>query len=121
VSKSGGFFLASAPAVERLEQGLLGEADQTFLSLHGHVVAPDDRLASAARSLDILRRSSPATQLDYLILVPTLRCNLSCSYCQVSRVSEGRRGSTGMRIRSSPCSPAWIARGEAREDRIPGR
>src|SRR3546814_2906530 len=27
-----------------------------------------------------------------LILVPTLRCNLSCSYCQVSRVNADRSG-----------------------------
>jgi hypothetical protein len=60
VSQSGSFFLASAPAAGGWIGGLLGEADQTFLSLRGHVFAPDDRLAFAARSLDILRRSSPA-------------------------------------------------------------
>ena len=32
-------------------------------------------------------RQAPRRELDYLILVPTLRCNLSCSYCQVSRAS----------------------------------
>lgn len=37
------------------------------------------------------RRAFPKT-LDYLILVPTLRCNLACSYCQVSRASETARG-----------------------------
>lgn len=30
--------------------------------------------------------------LDYLILVPTLRCNLTCSYCQVSRASAEASG-----------------------------
>ncbi len=30
-------------------------------------------------------RLTETRALDYLILVPTLRCNLSCSYCQVSR------------------------------------
>lgn len=34
------------------------------------------------------RRQSP-TELDYLILVPTLRCNLACTYCQVSRAAVG--------------------------------
>lgn len=37
------------------------------------------------------RRSSVSSELDYLILVPTLRCNLACSYCQVSRVALGAR------------------------------
>lgn len=30
--------------------------------------------------------------MSYLILVPTLRCNLACSYCQVSRVAERASG-----------------------------
>lgn len=40
--------------------------------------------------LDI--RSEPPQSLGYFILVPTLRCNLSCDYCQVSRAAEGARG-----------------------------
>ena len=31
-------------------------------------------------------------QISYVILVPTLRCNLSCSYCQVSRASARATG-----------------------------
>ena len=30
--------------------------------------------------------------IGYLILIPTLRCNLSCSYCQVSRAPEKAKG-----------------------------
>ncbi len=30
--------------------------------------------------------------VGYVILVPTLRCNLACSYCQVSRAPETARG-----------------------------
>lgn len=37
------------------------------------------------------RRAQPGP-LNYLILVPTLRCNLACSYCQVSRVNEDATG-----------------------------
>jgi His-Xaa-Ser system radical SAM maturase HxsB len=35
------------------------------------------------------RRRWVSHELDYLILVPTLRCNLACSYCQVSRAAFG--------------------------------
>ena len=35
------------------------------------------------------RRRWVSHELDYLILVPTLRCNLACSYCQVSRAALG--------------------------------
>ena len=31
-------------------------------------------------------------EITYLILIPTLRCNLSCSYCQVSRAPEKAKG-----------------------------
>ena len=31
-------------------------------------------------------------RLNYFILIPTLRCNLSCSYCQVSRAPEKAKG-----------------------------
>jgi His-Xaa-Ser system radical SAM maturase HxsB len=30
--------------------------------------------------------------MNYVILVPTLRCNLACGYCQVSRAPENARG-----------------------------
>lgn len=37
-------------------------------------------------------RGTAAQNMDYFILVPTLRCNLSCDYCQVSRAAESARG-----------------------------
>lgn len=38
-----------------------------------------------------VRRDTPSA-MDYFILIPTLRCNLRCDYCQVSRVAETARG-----------------------------
>jgi His-Xaa-Ser system radical SAM maturase HxsB len=58
----------------------------------GLVVRPGDRLGMTAFDWrTALRRYSP-DKLDYLILVPTLRCNLSCTYCQVSRVPIDKAG-----------------------------
>lgn len=54
-----------------------------------HVPTPLTQLAGAY--LDERRRAI-SDMLDYLILVPTLRCNLACSYCQVSRASENAAG-----------------------------
>lgn len=45
----------------------------------------------AGAFLDESRRYVPP-ELNYLILVPTLRCNLACSYCQVSRAAENASG-----------------------------
>lgn len=49
-------------------------------------------LAAAAGDYRTFQRRALRPRLDYLILVPTLRCNLSCSYCQVSRVNERQAG-----------------------------
>ena len=40
----------------------------------------------------VLKRKHIKSKINYLIIVPTLRCNLSCSYCQVSRASETAKG-----------------------------
>ena len=37
-------------------------------------------------------RSFISNELNYFIIVPTLRCNLTCSYCQVSRAAESAKG-----------------------------
>ena len=43
---------------------------------------------SNAAKFNKFARRYVSPKLNYAILVPTLRCNLSCSYCQVSRVNE---------------------------------
>lgn len=50
------------------------------------------QLARKAELFRLSKRRFIAEDLSYLILVPTLRCNLSCSYCQVSRVAEQAKG-----------------------------
>lgn len=49
-------------------------------------------LLTTANSFRNAQRSYIPDKINYLILVPTLRCNLSCSYCQVSRVAEKATG-----------------------------
>lgn len=56
-------------------------------SAHLHRGGP---LPEIARRWDVQARAARPVELDYLILVPTLRCDLACSYCQVSRVSLDR-------------------------------
>lgn len=69
-----------------------GEAWLNKLSAHGLEIAPNDRLGGVSSAWKSARiRNAPRT-LDYLILIPTLRCNLSCSYCQVSRAPISQFG-----------------------------
>lgn len=58
----------------------------------GLIIGKGDRLGQTASAWRTARRRHTPNRLDYLILVPTLRCNLSCSYCQVSRAPIDKPG-----------------------------
>ncbi|WP_230207062.1 His-Xaa-Ser system radical SAM maturase HxsB [Novosphingobium sp. Gsoil 351] len=90
VSSSGDFFQASADFAVRLATDALTTGDASQLQRWGLMAAAD--LDWNLQGLKLARRMSVVRELDYLILVPTLRCNLSCSYCQVSRVNETQVG-----------------------------
>lgn len=92
VSDAGRFAMASDGLVDRLADEALTASDLGALSAAGLLIRDDDPLARAAHVRGVADRIAPAGALDYLILVPTLRCNLSCSYCQVSRVSASAPG-----------------------------
>ncbi|MFL6861695.1 MAG: radical SAM protein, partial [Allosphingosinicella sp.] len=92
VDDGGRFFQANAAFVDRLESGRLTDADARFLETEGHGAAAPNSLTELARRREAARRLTIVGPLDYLILVPTLRCNLSCSYCQVSRAAVGAVG-----------------------------
>lgn len=51
-----------------------------------------ERLFALSEKAQEAARRAEVDRLDYLILVPTLRCNLSCSYCQVSRAPVDQPG-----------------------------
>jgi His-Xaa-Ser system radical SAM maturase HxsB len=72
--------------------GLTDEERRKFRELSVIIDEGDEwRLASLMRR--IRDAHSPARKrLSYLIVVPTLRCDLSCSYCQVSRAALDAKG-----------------------------
>lgn len=86
VNDAGTFFTGSDQFLARFLTASLEQGDCDFLRDEGHWLEDADALAWAAHKRSVARRITVAGQLDYLILVPTLRCNLSCTYCQVSRV-----------------------------------
>lgn len=45
-----------------------------------------------AHDYNVATRAYIPGKLDYFIIIPTLRCNLSCTYCQVSRADEKASG-----------------------------
>jgi His-Xaa-Ser system radical SAM maturase HxsB len=92
VSDSGQFFAGSVEFLGRLANETLSEEDWAHLKAEGVAVGQGDELGAGAYAYGIVERLARAGPLDYLILVPTLRCNLSCSYCQVSRAGVKQPG-----------------------------
>lgn len=82
---TGRFFLVEAN--RRAESRL-----PAFLRTCGFAFAGEDHLEHTSWEARRLARRTSASKLDYLILIPTLRCNLSCSYCQVSRAPLSASG-----------------------------
>ncbi len=89
---AGHFFISSEEASTRLARPQTTAADLAFLQQGGHVADSEKSIAAISHRFQVLARDTVPHRLDYLILVPTLRCNLSCSYCQVSRVNVDQAG-----------------------------
>lgn len=92
VGDNGRFFRGGEGFVERFANAALDAGDIAFLRREGHWVEAGDLLGEAGYLYALSERIAHADGLDYLILVPTLRCNLGCSYCQVSRAPAAAVG-----------------------------
>jgi hypothetical protein len=88
IDDTGRFFKATPDFSARWANGQFAASEARSLLEQGILSSRDDALANVARMRAAALRAIAPTELDYLILVPTLRCNLSCSYCQVSRADE---------------------------------
>jgi His-Xaa-Ser system radical SAM maturase HxsB len=92
-SEGGDFGFFDTSIVQRLLDRNL-TSDETEELLRKRVIAPrsdDWRVKSLAVQSSKHSPEKPRS-IRYLILVPTLRCNLDCSYCQVSRAPLDAKG-----------------------------
>lgn len=89
---AGGFFKTGHDFLDRYASGSLSVADYKFLRDGGHCYDHELDLQWTSFAYRWSRRQSQQKHLNYVILVPTLRCNLACGYCQVSRAPEKARG-----------------------------
>jgi His-Xaa-Ser system radical SAM maturase HxsB len=90
IDRAGRFSLVNPQLVARYEAGQLAGTDEDILA--GCGLLPRSDLERLAGTYIRARRQAMPGALDYLILVPTLRCNLACSYCQVSRAAVDAKG-----------------------------
>jgi His-Xaa-Ser system radical SAM maturase HxsB len=88
----GQHFLSDQNFLNRLSQSALNTRDISFLMERAMAFETEGDLNHTAYLSRLAKICEPPKRLDYLILVPTLRCDLSCSYCQVSRASIDARG-----------------------------
>jgi His-Xaa-Ser system radical SAM maturase HxsB len=89
--EAGRFFMAGDDLAQRLVDGQLSQTDRDYLSRRGMVTECGD-VNETAFLHTLARRLEPPSGLAYVILVPTLRCDLSCAYCQVSRAAKNAIG-----------------------------
>lgn len=89
---AGGWFKSNEPFLARYVTDSLTESDHAFLKLGCHGFETEHDLPHTSFVWRWMSRQCTARPLAYVILIPTLRCNLSCDYCQVSRAAEGARG-----------------------------
>ncbi|WEK51071.1 MAG: His-Xaa-Ser system radical SAM maturase HxsB [Candidatus Kaistia colombiensis] len=89
---AGGWFKSDRGFLDRYGKDQLAPDDLSFLQSNGHAYERVGDLSHTAFAWRWASRQAVASPLAYVILVPTLRCNLSCGYCQVSRAAETARG-----------------------------
>jgi len=89
---AGGYFKADEAFLDRYARDELSSSDLQFLKTNGHAFDELGDLAYLGFEHRFASRLYVPSGVDYVILVPTLRCNLACGYCQVSRVNEGTSG-----------------------------
>lgn len=88
----GQHFVSDQDFLNRLSQSELSARDVSFLMDRAMAFEVEGDLNHTAFLSRLAKTCEAPKSLDYLILVPTLRCDLSCSYCQVSRANIDARG-----------------------------
>lgn len=89
---AGGFFVSSEEFLSRYATGEMSDGDRRFLGEHGSSFDWPGDLSHTAFAYRWAARQNARNKISYVMLVPTLRCNLACTYCQVSRAAETASG-----------------------------
>lgn len=89
---TGSYFRAPREFLENYVKASLSEENKAFLEENGQSFDDVDDFKFTGFAARWASRLNPNKEISYLILVPTLRCNLMCDYCQVSRAAENATG-----------------------------
>ena len=89
---SGSFFFTSGKQLKKLNEDKLDAEFEHFLIKKNFAFPNEISLEKAAHDFNSSFRRHVPSKLKYIIIVPTLRCDLNCSYCQVSRANIDAKG-----------------------------
>jgi His-Xaa-Ser system radical SAM maturase HxsB len=89
---AGAFFKSDRAFLRRIGENDLTLGDATFLMQNGHAFREPGDIEFLGFLARWSNRYNVAEDLNYVILVPTLRCDLDCTYCQVSRANQNAKG-----------------------------
>lgn len=89
---AGGMFLSDENFLHRYVSSRLTSDDLAFLLRGGHAYEQENDVHHTAFAWRWTQRLAFRSAPRYVMLIPTLRCNIMCRYCQVSRVDEETSG-----------------------------
>lgn len=92
VNQAGDFVFVNDKSLSAFLENKLKKSDLTWLEHTGLLQNCSGDFFSTSFYFKKALRYRGNKRLNYLIVVPTLRCNLTCSYCQVSRANEKAKG-----------------------------
>ena len=90
--ESGAYFLAGNSFIERYVRDALTPEEKRFLKEKGHAFERVGDLAHTGFLTRWARRQHVSDGSAYIVLIPTLRCDLRCTYCQVTPAPLTARG-----------------------------
>ena len=91
VTSAGDFLLAEQNS-DDLPNLLKSNPKKEALKERGFIFNDEDDFYFQSAKFREFKRTNSPRDLNYIIAVPTLRCDLACSYCQVSRANENAAG-----------------------------
>lgn len=91
-NNAGDFFFSTNKFLERIINGELTKTDNDFLCRKGFAYQTKNDFHYNSFVYRLKQKKSIENKLSYIIAVPTLRCDLTCDYCQVSRANINASG-----------------------------
>ena len=92
VNNAGDYIFMNNDNLDNFIKNKLSENEINWLEHAGIFIKEEGNFFSTSRDFKSSLRLHTRKKLNYLIIIPTLRCNLTCSYCQVSRADEKASG-----------------------------